>query len=691
MELPFVKIPDHESGTLYVRHTTMLEAGVPEGSLKSASLREKKRSDGWVIDDPSDKRRNLYHYEDMPQRYRDMVNEWLLATKGFASPYEYMALQPIRDAITHDDKAEAWFLGYQYTLNGKPEKLKPEQISSATRNASLLNMLLHLKGKKREVKKRYGMDWLPFVEQVVRVIKADGYNLPTTYRNLIMVTLEKYERLEYEALLPPRLGNQSSAKIKNDDLSKDMLLELLSHPNQYDDAYIFRAYNAWAKTQGKTLLKSKATIRNKRIDYGYMITESRKGWQEHNKVFNRSIQRTPPSQPTYLWEGDDNHIDWWFVDDSNKILRLKAYVVTDSYKGINYPLGWAYSENDITEETVRLAFLMAMHHVYDLTGGWYLPHEVKTDRWGLKSLQPFYEGLGHYYPTPVGSKNRGWLETFFGHPDWKRSLRTDPYGLPAPNYTGHNISSKTMGVNQEALQQAYQQKQLPHISEAGKWITAHFERLRTLPIGYDEQNKSRQQEWLEAWAAMSEDRKRRISEEQFLIKCGLVHNANGGNQITKAGVQPTIAGKTYSFAVPPAFYLPNVGRKVFTIYSPFDMSKALITDGEKLRFVAGHITPVAGCMADMQEGGRSFLNQILAEKKADVATITQAKKDRRNRLQAAGMASEVVLKLGAAATKELKVAATESYEEAELIYDTPVAIIEDEGLEDIEDKATNSL
>ena len=662
MENPFIKIKEGDNDVLYVKHKSMVAAGISENSLKSAKLRRKK----WAIDNPERKTENLYNYLDMPVAYQDSIKEWLLSkTEGSCSdPYIYTALQPIRESIVKDDKAEAFYLEYEYSLNGKITKLTPESIKEYTRNASLLNMLVAFKAKKKETKKRFGLDWLPFVEQVGKVIKSDGYSLPSSYRNLIADALVKYEAEGYKSIISARIGNQNRTKVK--DLGKDLLLELLSHPNQYDDVFIKNAYNKWATAEGYETISS-STIKNKRVEYGYLIKGGREGQQEWNKEFNRRIHREAPTQPTYLWEGDDSHVDWWFVDDKNQIKRLKAYVVVDSYKGICYPLGWAVSENDITVETVRLAFLMAAHHIKELTGNFYLPHEVKTDRWSLSSLQTFYEGLGHYYPTPHRSKNRGWLENYFGHVDWKRSLKLDPNGYPSNNYTGNNISSKEMGFNEEALQLAYRNKELPHINESGKWISAHFERLRTVSIGWDEANPSRQVEWLNAWTNLDESKKRIITEEQFFLKLGLRHCINGGNEITKQGVQPTIAGASYSYAVPPAYYLSNIGRKVTTIYSPFDMNRVLITDNDNLRFIANHITPVAGCMADMQQGGRSLLNQILAEKTADVALVGAQKAARRDRLAAASLDAETVLKLGSSVKKELKTAAIEGYMTEKLI------------------------
>lgn len=656
----FVKI-DNKDG-LWVRHQFMVDAGVSDYSLRDS----KKKNRNWTDNDPSDKRKSIYDFDNMPEKYRNDVKAHLKALKGYEDPYEYMALEPIRNAIVKDIKAEAFYVDYQYLLNGNWRRLNEKQVEQATKDASLLCMLSNYKSDKRKMRKQFKLDWMAFVEQVIRVIKADGYSLPKTYRNLVMERLKEFEQDNYETCLPKGLGNQNTAKVRNDDLTKDMMLELLNHPNQYDDAFIRKTYNEWARKNNKATITT-ATVRNKRVEYGYELTAGRESWQEHNKIYNRSVQRMKPTQPLFLLESDDNEMDWWFVDDKNEIKKLYSYWVVDSFAGIEYPLGWAFSESPVTIVQVRLAFLMAMMHIKELTGAYYLPHETKTDNWQKKTLKPFYESIGHYAESAFGSKNRGWLENLFGHVDWKRSLKQRPDGYPSNNFTGNNISSKNLGFNQEYLNRMFRGKQLPHIEDSGKWISAHAERLRTLPIGYEEGAKSRQELWLEAWNQLPDSEKRPMTEMQFLMKFGLLHNLNGGNTITKQGVQPTIAGTKYSYAVPPAYYLPNVGKKVQTLYNPFDMSRVLITDGQNLRFMAQHITPVAGCMKDMGEGGRSFLNQILEEKRQDVERVTESQQARKNRLLEAGESVDAVLQLGAMAQKELKGPASLEWQIAKVV------------------------
>src|SRR5690606_2953153 len=115
-------------------------------------------------------------------------------------------------------------------------------------------------------------------------------------------------------------------------------------------------------------------------------------------------------------------------DDGKPYHRFKGIFVQDSFS--NLVLGYSCVEGELTWWNVRLAYINAMYYVRKLTGGWYLPWEVRTDRWRLSQLRPFYKSLAHYHDTPVLSKNRGWQETFFGSEDWKRCMKTDANGLP---------------------------------------------------------------------------------------------------------------------------------------------------------------------------------------------------------------------------------------------------------------------
>lgn len=652
---------------LYIEFGEMLQCGFDERYLWKAKSAGTKCWD--FINDPADKRKVLVGYEALRPQYKEQIQ------KVFGNPYDYIAKQPIKALIQKDFKAEQYFFTYQIADD---KKLPPETAQRYTNEANWLNMIINARARdntKKVIKEGLNLSVDQFfchVRELLEIDKQAGRisaNFPASYSKLT-TKINEYKAQGYTSLIDSRFGNQSAAKV-NDEISQSILIAMLAHSNQYDCALIAHQYNKWAEANNRKPI-TPATVNNKKEEWAPEINQGREGREAYNSHDRRKVMRMRPSRPLALVESDDNHLDWWFADGDKGFKRIKGVIVMDSYN--DYILGYAITDADLAgTEIVRLAYLNAIHHIYELTGGYYLPFEIKTDQWNIKQLRPFYESLAHYYDTPVGSKNRGWLENFFGHIDWERSLK-----IGNNNYNGHNITAKTRGVNIEAVKANH--KSWPHINEAEQQMADFVHRLRTQPRNYDPANKSRQDEWLEAWAALPEAKKIPINDEQRLLKLGFAHSPRNGeqNSINSAGIRCTIMGTKYAYAVPPVLYKQNIGKKVQVVYDPLDMNQVLITDGENLRFVARSMAPVAGCMADMQEfGGRALLNQIMAEAKADSEHYVTSAAKRQGILRDANIDVDDIIKRGISVPKAVK-------QLAEAAYELPAATIKEDDTEEFD-------
>lgn len=548
--------------------------------------------------------------------------------------------------------------------------LTVEQQEEYTINASVLKAAIALKkeraalrGTERNVIARVAADVTNF-NKTLQNKYGTKHSIPKSakwvkkYMDDLLSPFEYRGRaydFNYPAILSGKLRNQNKAKIKLGNLSADILQSLIEHYNQYDDKFIQIAYNKKAKEIGLKPI-SVSTVTHWRSKLKPFNTGFREGWDKFRDQYSRSVKRERPSQPGQLFESDDNHIDLLFNgDDKSPYHRFKGIFVQDSF--CDLVLGFSCTEGELQPLNVRLAYLNAMYYIRRLTGGWHLPHEVKTDRWRLANLRTFYQSLGHYYDTPVNSKNRGWQEGFFGSIDWKRCLKTDADGTPAINYTGNNITAKNAGFNRELSR--INAKLFPHTSHAPAQIEAFVNRLRKIDL---DETGSREMKWVEAWSRLPEEEKRPINDLEFMTLFGIKHDWQ--NSIEKTGITATIMGNKISYAVPPALYLPNVGKKVDVYYDPFNLSRVLVTDNERLRFMAHEMTPVPGTMRDMQlmgEGSRAFLNKIMDEKKADVELIVNEREQRRKRLEAANIDIDYVLAQGGYVAKEVQQAAEMAY------------------------------
>ena len=630
---------------LYIEFTELVSCGVSENTLKDA---KKRNSKSWAfINDPADKRRVLVEYDKLKDNYKELVKA------KFGNPYEYVCREPIKQMVKWDSKAEAWFMDYTYDGN---KVLSTEHVRKYTQACNWLNMLKEMNTDKRALKKLLNISIEEFNNHVIELIKIEKVDLPASYRRL-MAKRKDYEERGYCTLIDPRFGNSNSTKVK--DEGKDLLLEMIAHPNQYDDVYIAQQYNAWAKNlvneNGKQIFEciTSATVGvHRRANEAEILTE-REGASAFNGKYIKQVKGFRPTAPLYLVESDDNHLDLYFTgtDEEGKknFNRYKAIVVIDSYN--DYVLGYAYAL-ELTSDVVKAAYINAMYHLRELTGAWHLPHEVKTDKWAIKQLEPFYKGMGKYMQSPVGSKHRGYIEQFFGTPHWKRCLKAG-----ANNYSGNNISSKTRGVNMDVL--GANTKFFPTVGDqAREQIEQFFHRLRYMPQA---NGKTKNEEWLEAWQCLSEEQKRPITDAQFLLKFGIEHNTNDkGIKITNRGVEPRINGVKYSFDLETKALHELIGKSVSVFYDPYDMSRVLVTDHDKIRLIGREARLQSRALADAGVDSRMYLNQVFAEKKALVEEMASKSEERKKRLKPLSVNAEMAL-LHVGATKELK-------QQAEVVY-----------------------
>lgn len=633
--------------TLYLEFSELIDCGISENTVKKASER---KSPSWdIIAHPDDGRKRLIGFEKLREDYKVKV------TARYGNPYEYFAKTPIRQMVIHDLEAEKFYLGYRYDGD---KKLPEERVRQYTREASWLNMLVKADDNMKDIRKTLNLRMEEFYQHVGELLTFEKEQqritgkFPTNYVKL-KDRLRKYRSDKYASLISDHYGNKRAAKV-NDDFSESLLLEMISHPNQYDDVLVAAFYNKTAAERGYKIITPQ-TVGIWRRKKGFLVTAEREGWAQFDDRYRRQIAGRRPSAPLYLVESDDNHLDLFYVDledvtGSKHYHKYKAMVVVDSYN--DYPLGYAYAE-EITVELVKSAYVNAMYHIRELTGAWYLPHETRTDKWSIKSLKPFYESMGHYIETPVGSKKRGYIEQLFGTTHWKRCMK-----LGANNYTGNNITARHRGVNQEVL--AANKKLYPTVQqEAVQQIETFFHRLRTIPATGTE---SKQQQWLAAWKQLEADEKKQITDEQFLQIFGIVHNPGGRQiRITNMGVTPQINGSRLIYEVPAQLHLESIGKAVNVIYDPVDMSRVLVTDGAGLRFMATTTQLAPKALRDVQPGDRTHLNHLLAQKKEQSGRVAAAGEKRRQVLYEEGIDPENLLQAGVM-EKELKQLAEVSFQ-----------------------------
>ncbi len=648
---------------LYIEFADFISAGWKEDTLWKANYRN--GSNWQMIQDPKDKRKPLVQYETLTDDHKAKI------ISRFNNPYEWVIKEPIKALLKKDPKAETFFTSYRYNEN---KSLPIKRVTQYIRAAQWLTMLNEVSEDIKSIKKQLGIN-IPtlykYVTELMEVEKRNGYlEAYTGAEQLTGDFATSYDRLRkrqllfadqgYVSIIDKMYGNQLASKI-SDEECEAKLLSFIEDPRQFDDVAVCMFYNLWAKENNCKLI-TPPTVFNWRKKKGYEVTISREGSSAFNEKYIRQVKGLKPTAPLMLVEHDDNNLDFLFKDDKNYAFhRYVAIVVIDSHCGL--VLGKSYIQGaSPMQEQVYHAYLDAMYYIRSLTGSWYLPFELKADKWAHVSLRPFYDKVGKFVPPAHANKHRGYIEQFFGSPLWKRSQKLVSDG----NYNGNNMTAKNRGVNMDNLRLNAANRPMIGM-EAEAQIENFFTCLRKMPdFKREDMNApSKEQQWLDAWSKLPEDKKRPITDEQFLLTFGIKHQPQGRNiTITNRGIEPQINGQQYSYDLPEQWmYNEYIGEQVSVYYDPYDMSRVLITNEKDIRFIASTAQLSPRALEDTYTGSRTFLNAILADKKDQVKEV--AKKQQRRKELAPAVFDAAAILQGGALVKQLKNAAEQQFIERE--------------------------
>jgi hypothetical protein len=303
---------------------------------------------------------------------------------------------------------------------------------------------------------------------------------------------------------------------------------------------------------------------------------------------------------------------------------------------------------------VKMAYIDAMYYVRRLTGKWHLPFEVKTDHWQDSTLSPFFKSIGNYVPAGHANKHRGYIEQLFGSSHAKRCEKMAAH--QTLNYNGNNLTAVNRGVNLEALND--NRKSRPVVGEeAEQQIEKFFWLMQNLPAFTRENmnETSLEKLWLEDWNKLTDEEKRPITDEQFLLMFGFKHLPQGRQiTITNRGVEPQIKGVRYSYDIPSHLdAMQLIDKSVTVIYDPYDMSRVLVTNEKDIRFIAQSATLQPRALQDAVTGSRTALNMVLDEKREQVRVASGKATKRRLAIGDNSFDEEAIL-LGQFMPKELK-------------------------------------
>lgn len=590
------------NNNLYIPFDKMVKFGIPERNLKR--LQEPIK-----ISHPTDHRKKLICYELLKDKYKAIIKQHLKC-----DPYLYAVQDPIKKLVEWDYKAEEFYSTYQLPDGAD---LPEEYQQKYTIACGWLNMIDRVLADKKALKKALNIQIKQFWKGIAAVVKAEKIDIPTA-PSRIKEKLAKYKAGGYESIVETwRFTQKNAAKIGKSDAGYDesiaekqmaLIRKAGRMHNNFDAAQITRSVNIIFKKNGWPEV-SQSTVYNYLRKYDTILLPGKRGAREYHNTRAMQIDRKRPDYPLYMVT-----LDGWTVEllyqehnqDEGKTTyenRLVMVVVLDPSE--NYPLGYAIGDRENTA-LIRQACRNAELHIKELFGDYYRPWQIQSDHYGLKTMTPFYNGLGYLFtPAAVGNAKSKVIEPYFKYLNKNHCQ----YHY---NWGGFGVKArKESQPNAEYLNKIKQS--FPDKAGVIRQIVAMME--------YERANKINA--FMARWNSTVEDDKVVMNREQWLRVFG--YWTGETNSIEGKGLHPAIEGQKLWFDTfnPKFRELDRYKWKV--LYDKDDLSSILaVSEDDKYSFLLEHKRQIDMSVRGQIEGDsehRSAVQQFNKERREEIIQI----------------------------------------------------------------------
>lgn len=535
--------------------------------------------------------------------YKELVKAFL-----GSDPEELAKAQNIERFLRLSPADESFIDSYRSTNGLLLSNAKREAMKKAAPVLALLAQLDELRRTigSEGIARTYGMPTMALKAAILQYIKLRDLSLPSSFSKL-----EARKRAYIDAvangqpgaasMVHGAHGNKNSCKLASDDQVAVLRLLASRHQN-FGPTTIASHYNQVAAMRDWPTITG-GTVKNflRSGTNGRTATIYAKGIGAYRDTYDLVNHRSRPSSPTLMWVIDGDVYELYYqktleVAGRQKTayhLRKTVVVVLDPHNW--YPVGYAIGDVENTDLN-KAAMKNAVEHMRELTGNYWLPWQMQSDRFAKEELKQAYQRYAVYY-TPQRRKNprSKVIEPYFNY-HHNKYIKGQVY----LNYGGHNIDSrKENQPNPEALERL--KKEFPDEAGVIAQIHSNFHRERL----------DKRDEFLRGLEAMDAERRRVIDRARFLELFGTPHlltNGQSGNVLTNAGLQPTILGARRCYNLLTTDFQDLVGTSFTLTYDPADLSEVLATarDGS-IRYVVPAMAKVPMALMDHTEETRARL------------------------------------------------------------------------------------
>lgn len=530
----------------------------------------------------------LVSYESLPERLKLAVREVI-----GGDPYKAARVSQIAKRIEHDAELNSYFEDYKLA-DGRnlPKATRREYYSNAIILEAIKQMLSDKTAMHRTRGTRKKHKWDEIAEGVQELDRKQyPHSLPANERRL-RDRFNLYLKEGAESLIHKNFLNKHAARV-DDTLKESYMQELLSSPNNLDNAQVARLYNMIAGQMNWRKITS-ATVANYRDKMSLTIHAGRRGAVSFSNTKSMQAKRSAPTAPLLFWT-----LDGWDVEllyqatgkDGTTTYHNRPTVVVVLDACMKYPIGYAVGIRE-TPELIQEALRNAARHTAELFGSMHRAHQIQSDRYAIKKMTPFYEAIADKV-TPARARNAKAkiIEPWFGYFNKK-------WCQVSPNWSGFGITSD-------------RDKQ-PNIEYLSKYKTSYpdFEGVvQQIDMMIAREREELVEKYVELWNGLDKKMKIAQPKENYLLQFG---ETTGRTILMQAyGLRPTIMGQQRTYDCFDISFRDNASTKWRVMYDPEDLSQVLaVNEDESLQFVMEekYIQPMA--LADRKEGDSEQLQRL---------------------------------------------------------------------------------
>lgn len=603
---------EYYGNTLCISHAELVAGIMTESNIKLLRHRGKLQQVRRGCYDTT----ALFAVDSLPLKYRTEVY------RRHPDLKEQAESKPFMDSIVPDGAAIQYYSEY---LLSDGRHLSAEKQAEYANNCAIMNAFRMCIDKSNSQRLRQSKPklnkadfWKKAAAALPRFADRFPHSLPESARRL-QRKFNEYLHEGYSCFISKKFQNKNSAKV-NDDIKESMLIQLLAHHNNLDNASVAGMYNAVARAQDWKEITASA-VGVWREKYDLVTAAGRLGASNFRNTRSMQVKRSVPTAPFLMWtlDGWDAELLYQATKTDAKghsvttyTNRLTVEVVLDPC--CNYPIGYAIGTHE-TPELIAAALRDAAKHSEELFGVMLRANQIQCDHYAIKAMTPLYQVMGDKLtPARVKNAKSKRVEPYFNY------LNTT-YCKLFNNWSGYGVTTDPKKQpNSEAL------NKMRHSFPDEDGVREQIRKM----IQLERQRKL--EKFKSMMANLPTERRLSLSRENYLLWFGA--ETGFKNAIEGGGLRPTLLGIKRDYDCFDIHFREHAGERWTVKYDPDNLGEVLaVNEDGSLRFMLQekYVQPMA--LADRKPGDTAELQRVFEFNRQLEDHVTQRLSDSYDKIE----------------------------------------------------------